>query len=246
MKRVAIIQARMGSTRLPGKVLLPLGEVPVLRKVYERVKLVPGLSGVAVATSTSPRDDEIVRFCHGRDIPVHRGSERDVLDRYYQVARKCGAEAVMRITADCPFIDPRQSGRVLAAFLAAEGCEYACNIEPPFLPDGMDTEVIRFDTLERIWREATDPQSREHVTRYIRSHMDRFCTVSVRGDRDWSGYRLTLDEPADYRLLRRVAEVLERRAQFGYVEEIVAILEEKPELVRLNRHLAPAPGGVDA
>ncbi len=245
MKCVAIIQARMGSTRLPGKVLRELAGTPVLEKVYERVKRVQGLSDVVVATTVSPEDDDLERFCRTHAIPVHRGSEHDVLDRFYQVARELRAEAVMRITADCPFIDPRQSGRVLAAFAEVEGCEYACNIEPPFLPDGMDTEVVRFATLERIWREATDVESREHVTLYIRRHMPRFNTVCV-GSMDppqarcstdapvWSGYRLTLDEPADYEQLQALAEILERRGQFGYVEEIVAILEQVPDLVRLD------------
>ena len=226
MRNVAIIQARMGSSRLPGKVLLPLGGIPVLRRVYDRVLRVPGLSAVAVATSTAPADDELARFCRDGGIPVYRGSEDDVLDRYYRVARELEAEAVMRITADCPLIDPRESARVLEAFHGTGDCEYACNVEPPFLPDGMDTEVVRFATLERLRREVTDRRYREHVTLYIRRHMDRFHTVALSGFPDLSGYRLTLDLPADFERLQALVEVLDRHHLFGYVEEVVAILRE--------------------
>lgn len=226
MSRVAVIQARMGSSRLPGKALLELGGEPVVERVYRRVERIEGLDRAVVATTTEAADEPLVAHCRAVGIPVHRGSESDVLDRYYRVADELGATVVMRITADCPLLDPRESARVLAAFLDAPGCGYASNVEPPFLPDGMDTEVMSFAALERMWREARAPEEREHVTLHARRHPQRFSAVALRDPRDRSDYRLTLDTPADYRRLQEVVAILERRGQYGWVDEAVAVLDE--------------------
>jgi spore coat polysaccharide biosynthesis protein SpsF len=237
MKAAAIIQARMGSSRLPKKVLMPLAGRPVIAHIVDRARKIDGLVEVLVATTTSPSDDPLAAFCSERGIPVFRGSEQDVLERYYRAAHGLAVDAVMRITGDCPLLDPRESQRVLAAFLARPTCEYASNIEPPFLPDGLDTEVIRFDTLERIWREAKEPMYREHVTLYVRRHPDRFDTVSVRSSFDLSQLRWTLDEPADYTMLLEVTNELSRRGWFGSLDEVLTILLDRPEIGGINSAL---------
>lgn len=237
VKKVAIIQARMGSTRLPGKVLKRLAGVPVIRQVYSRVRRIPELDEVVVATTRSSKDDVLVAYCEREGIRILRGSEDDVLDRYYQAARVLKAEVVMRITADCPFIDPRVSHQVLKLLIDDPDCEYATNALPRTFPDGLDTEVVRMDTLARIWGEVSDPRYREHVTYYISTHPDRFRVRSVVSPVDYSHHRWTLDCPEDYEVLSRIAEVLRRRGQFGYLEEILAILDERPEIAAINRHL---------
>jgi spore coat polysaccharide biosynthesis protein SpsF (cytidylyltransferase family) len=237
VKVAAVIQARLGSSRLPNKVLLPLGGKPALAHVVERARLIPGLTGVLVATTDAPRDDRLAAFCQQSGIPVFRGSEPDVLDRYYQAARTLDVQAIMRITADCPLLDPRESARVLEAFIAEPDYDYASNVEPPYLPDGLDTEVIRLGTLEQIWRDVKQPLFREHVTLYVRKHPQEFRCVSVQGGFDLSKLRWTLDEAADLALISAVVEELVRRQQFGHLHEVLAILDERPELASLNANL---------
>lgn len=242
MNICAIIQARMGSSRLPGKALLPLAGVPVIQLVVERARLIEGVDQVLVATTTSPTDDGLAAFCTAQGIPVHRGSESDVLDRYCAAARQLGADVVVRITGDCPFIDPVESAKVVRAFLAHPGCDYASNTNPPFLPDGMDTEVVRFAALERAWRVATDLPSREHVTWYIRTHQQDFVVKAVGGEPDRSAYRLTLDEPADYEVLSALADEVVARKLFGHVDELIGILRGSPAIARANAHIGRDEG----
>src|SRR5438552_13266435 len=237
MKVAAIIQARMGSSRLPGKVLMPLAGKPAIDHVFQRTSLIRGVDLIMVATSTSPLDDPLAARCRELGAHVYRGSEIDVLDRYYKAAQAIGAQIVMRITADCPLLDPIESAKVLDAFLATPRCDYASNVEPPFLPDGLDTEVASFPALEKVWRDVFDPVFREHVTYYIGCHPNEFKTAAVTSDLDLSHYRWTLDEPADYVLLSKIAERLKERNQFGYLDEVLDIVREDPSLVALNKHI---------
>lgn len=237
MKTVAIIQARMGSTRLPGKVLMKLGGVPVLRRVYDRASQIGGIGAVLVATTTSAADDELVQFCESEGIPVFRGSEADVLDRYVQAARFVRADAIMRITADCPFLDPEESGRVLHGFLADALCDYASNIEPPTLPDGLDTEVVKMSALEWVWKNVAETPAREHVTLYIRQHRDQFRCINVQHVPNLSAHRWTLDEPRDFDFLSAVAAKLDVMHRQGTLSEILGIIKASPEILRMNAHI---------
>ena len=223
--KIAVIQARMGSSRLPGKVLMELAGQPVLQRVYERARVIEGLDGVVVATSDLAVDDALAGYCDDRGIPVFRGDEGDVLGRYRRAAEAHGAQAVMRITADCPFLDPRRSTQVLQAFEEGD-VDYACNIEPPFLPDGLDTEVISTQTLARLDSEVAEPELREHVTLFVRRNLGHFRTRCLHGSPDWSHHRVTLDTSQDLERLQRLAEILEKRDLYGYVEEVVQILED--------------------
>ena len=228
-----IVQARMGSTRLPGKVLMGLIDRPVIQWVYERARCIPGTDGAVVATSTDRRDDALARYCEREGIPVYRGSEADVLDRVVRCARGLDADAVVRVTADCPLLDPVQSGRVVAAFRAFEGCQYASNIDPRHLPDGLDTEVIGMAALEASWRDAADPLDREHVTPFVRRHPELFPATSVVSPGKLNHYRLTLDDIDDFTFLSAIVERLQARRQSGTLEEVLTILED-PELMRLH------------
>ena len=238
MKSVAIIQARMGSTRLPGKVMKKLAGVPVIKQVFSRVCMIEGLSGVLVATSTLDKDDILAEYCAGENIPLFRGSEDDVLDRYVQASRQADADVVMRITADCPFLDPRLSAKVLDLMLANPDCDYADNITPVTYPKGLDTQVVRRTTLERLWEQCDEPEDREHVLAYIRKHPEAFTTMAVNSPVDYSAHRWTLDRAEDYKMLSMLARELKQQGLFGYHEEILRILDEHAEIREINAHLS--------
>jgi len=237
VKTIAVIQARMGSSRLPGKMLMPLAGRPVIRHVYDRARMIAGLDDVLVATTVAPGDDPLADYCEKHGMAVFRGSEEDVLDRFVQAGRQSGADVVMRLTGDCPLLDPAKSAMVLDAFRACEGCEYAGNIEPPYLPDGLDTEVVALAVLERIRQSVDDTRWREHVTLYIREHPDRFKLVNVREDGDYSDQRWTLDHAEDMTMLAAVMEELGRRGQFGYFKEVLAVVSDHPEFTAANRSI---------
>jgi spore coat polysaccharide biosynthesis protein SpsF len=237
MKIVAIIQARMGSSRLPGKMLMLLAGVPVIQWVYDRASRIDGVQQVLIATTDSNKDDPLATFCKEHDLPVFRGSEDDVLDRYYQAAQTIPSDAIVRITGDCPLLDPVESAKVVALFQQTPDADYASNIEPPTLPDGLDTEIIRSVTLKRIWRDVNAGPYREHVTYYVRRHPEQFKTTALQHIPDLSQHRWTLDNSEDYTFLNAVANELKQRRQFGHLEEVLAILRDHPELLAINQHL---------
>ncbi len=234
MKVIAIIQARVGSTRLPDKVMLPLAGKPAIQHVIERTKLIPNISKVVIAMPKSPTNDSLARFCELTGAPVFRGSENDVLDRYYEAALSHQADVVVRITADCPLIDPIESGKVVKKFFEVEA-DYVSNTNPPMLPDGLDTEVFSIEALTKAWNNAKKRSEREHVTLYIYSNPKEFKIGSVKYQEDLSQYRLTLDEMADYILLERIFSTLKEKNQFGYLHEVVSILESNPDFLKINR-----------
>lgn len=236
-KVVAIIQARMGSTRLPGKMLMKLAGKPVVQQVYERVVAVRGIEKVILATTTDAKDDLLADHCHRTGIFVFRGSSDDVLDRFYQAAKQECADIVMRFTGDCPFLDPSESERVLRLFLDDEWCDYASNVDPPFLPDGLDTEVISFTALQSAWQMARDIPDREHVTLFIRRHPGIFRLKSLKGYLDLSAHRWTIDEKRDYDFLNAVAMRLAEKGKYGCLNEILELLAADPGLLEINRDI---------
>lgn len=236
-KVVAIIQARMGSTRLPGKVLMKLAGKPIVQQVYERVVAIRGVEKVIIATTTESKDDLLADHCYRNGISVFRGSPDDVLDRYYQAAKQESADIVIRITGDCPFLDPVESGKVLELFINDAQCDYASNVDPPFLPDGLDTEVMSFKALQRAWQMAIDIPDREHVTLSIRRHPDIFCLKSLKGNLDLSSHRWTIDEKRDYDFLNAVAVRLAEQGKFGFLNEILELLAADPGLLDINSNI---------
>lgn len=223
----------MGSRRLSGKVMSDVAGRPLLLRVIERARLIAGIERVVVATSDAPADRPIRDLASATGVDAFAGSENDVLDRFYQAARCYGATTIVRLTADCPLLDPAVSARVVSRFFTEE-CDYASNVHPPTFPDGLDTEVFSFNALERTWGEARLPSEREHVTPYIWTHGDRFRVANVEHDRDLSHCRWTVDEPSDLAFVRGVyAALADRDGLFG-LEEVLAALAGHPELVEMN------------
>jgi len=235
MKVVAIVQARMGSTRLPGKVLLKLGEDTVLSCVIRRVRRFRRADDLLIATTTETSDDLIVQAAQSCGAAVFRGSESDVLDRYYQAARSVNADVIVRITSDCPLIDPEVSDYTIDRFLQVRP-DYASNVLERTYPRGLDTEVIDFPALECAWREARVPYEREHVTPYLYRRPERFRLLSVTGDRDNSSYRWTLDTPKDLDFLRAVYARGKGSPDTSW-RAVLKILQRDPELVSINQNV---------
>jgi spore coat polysaccharide biosynthesis protein SpsF len=233
LKIVAIIQARMGSTRLPGKVLLDLEGETVLARVVHRVQRASLINEVLVATTDGPADDVIVQECRRVSVPVFRGDEKDVLDRYFRAAQLTKADVVVRITSDCPLIDPGVTGKTIAAFLEAKP-DYASNSIVRRYPRGLDTEVMKVQALERAWRAASRPYEREHVTPYLYEHPAEFKILPVTGDADHSQYRWTLDTPEDLEFIRAVYARMKDHKDFLWTD-VLALLDREPQLVELNR-----------
>lgn len=234
MTVVVIAQARMGSTRLPGKALADIDGHPVLWHVVARARRARTVDAVVVATSERQLDDPIAEFCQLHNISCMRGSEDDVLDRYYLAAREHGADVIVRVTGDCPLLDPEVLDRVVETYLGGD-FDYVSNTLLYTYPDGLDTEVFSFAALERAWREARLPAEREHVTPYIRAS-GRFRTANVTSDVSLPRRQLrwTVDEPADLEFVRRVyARLGEGGRTFGW-RDVLQLLESDPELMRLT------------
>jgi spore coat polysaccharide biosynthesis protein SpsF (cytidylyltransferase family) len=226
----AIVQARMASTRLPGKVLLPLAGKPILWHVVSRVGTSRLIKKVVVATTDRKEDDAICDFCRKNGIDFFRGSEDDVLDRFYRAAKKFRFNAVVRVTADCPLHDPVVIDRVIGEY-AKGGYDYVTNANPPTYPDGLDVEVFSFAALERAWKEARLKSEREHVTPYIRNS-GLFRLGNVANNSDLSSYRWTLDQPEDFEFIKSVYAAMKKDA-FG-MDDVLALLGRHPELLGIN------------
>lgn len=236
---LALIQARLGSTRLPGKALAEIAGRPMLAHVVERASAIPGVEGVVLATSVNPSDGRLVEFARAAGLPWVRGSEEDVLDRFRVALSEHPADVIVRVTPDCPLLDPEVSGLVVSEYMRREGAvDYVSNVHPPTYPDGLDTEVFSREALERAWREAQLPSDREHVTTYIWRHPGRFRLANVFHTVDLSDLRWTVDTAADLEFVRTVYDSLSPtgRRRFG-MAEVLALLRARPELRSLNAGL---------
>ncbi len=233
LEAVAIIQARMGSTRLPGKVLADICGKPLLERLIQRVRATPGISRVVVATTTESADDVLANWCVAHEVPVYRGSVDDVLDRFWQCAQLHPAEFIVRVTADDPLKDPEVISQALALCASSPEVDYASNTLQPTYPEGLDIEVVRFRTLERAARESTLPSEREHVMPYVWKHPDRFVLRDFRMKPDLSHWRWTVDKPADLELVRRIFTHFSDQPLVGH-QAVIAWLNENPELLEIN------------
>ena len=239
MKVVAIVQARMSSTRLLGKVLMPLAGRPVLAHVVNRIRHCKTIEQIVVATSTDPSDDAIETWCRDSAVTCERGSLDDVLDRYYQVAKTHAVDAIVRITADCPAIDPAIVDEVVRGFLDGGYDFYGLGGE---FPDGLDCTVFSFSAIERAWCEARLPSEREHVGPYIEKHPELFKNGSLRKFEGLSNYRWTLDEPRDYEFLKIVFQLLDEKPQPFCAADVLNLLAQKPELAHINDQIVRNEG----
>ncbi len=229
---LAIVQARMSSTRLPGKVMRRISGRPMLWHVVNRLRAVEGLDGIVVATSTDPSDDVVASWCRREGTALFRGDLTDVLSRYHGAASEFGAGTVVRITADCPMIDPLLVERAVREFLRTPGLDYL-GLDGSY-PDGLDTEVFSFSALERAFKEAALPSEREHVTPYIWKNRDRFRVRSLSHHEDLSHMRWTVDDGRDLEFVRRVFGAFACPLRVFYMEEVLELLERVPELSDLN------------
>lgn len=226
----AIIQARFSSARLPGKVLLPLGEKPVLAHVIERATSAAHIAGCIVATSDDASDDVIDTFCKERNIPCFRGNLNDVLDRYYQCAKEYNLEHICRITADCPLIDPELIDRAAQVYKEG-GYDYVATAKPvPTYPDGLDLEIFSFAALEKTSKEARLPSEREHVTPYIWKHPELFTMGAITNDVDLSFHRWTIDEAKDYEFLK----IIVKKVHPLTTQNILSFLDQHPDIQAIN------------
>lgn len=236
MKIVAIIQARMGSSRLPGKILRYLLDDSVLGHVVKRTKLSSKISQIVVATTTAVMDELVVAEAGRLDVEIFRGSELDVLERYYQAARQVKAELIVRITSDCPLIDPVLIDDMIENFLSLAmtgvDLDYLSNTVTRTFPRGLDAEVFTFDALEKAYFLATSSAEREHVTPYIYRHPDIFKVKQFISDLNLSHHRWTLDTTEDWVFLKEIFEHFGRPDFSTY--EVRHFLEEHPEVMSIN------------
>ncbi len=230
----------MGSTRLPAKVLADVHGRPMLARVIDRARLIEGIDDVVLAIPDLAEDDRLASAAAELDVSAVRGSADDVLSRYVDAAAASDADAVVRITADCPLLSPRVSSEVVAALTDGE-VDYASNTLERTYPRGLDTEAMRVAVLREAEREAVRPADREHVTPFIWSRPDRFRLRSIRAPVDRSAMRWTVDEPADLALVRTVYEELDTDA--FEMEDVLALLDRRPEIAALNAAVAQKPIG---
>lgn len=248
MKTVAIIQARMGSNRLPGKVLSAIVGKPMLWHIVHRVRAVPSIDEVVVAIPEGSADDELRRFCVANDIASFSGSELDVLDRFYGAARKYSADPVLRITADCPLVDPELVGKLIDLYrsgsydyVAVSAGADASRLKGGSFPDGMDAECFNFASLEKAWTGAADPRDREHVTRFIWRQKGLFRCTKLMPDREYSHLRFTVDYPQDLVVASQIYERLFSEGNTFHLSDIIDLLNREPEIVKPNEHLVEGP-----
>jgi spore coat polysaccharide biosynthesis protein SpsF len=241
-----VVQARIGSTRLPGKVLKEACGKPLLELMLERLARVQTSVRTVVATTVGPVDDPIDGLCRRLGIAVFRGHPTDLLDRHYQAALSFEAHTIAKIPSDCPLIDPTVVDRVLARFAQGD-CDYAGNLHPASFPDGNDVEVMSMETLGAAWREAERAMQREHTTPFIWERPERFRLANVLWEthaertlpRDYSmTHRWTLDYPEDYEFIRRVYEELYPSKPVFGIDDVLDLLEAKPEIAAVNASYA--------
>jgi spore coat polysaccharide biosynthesis protein SpsF len=239
-KIVCIIQARMGSSRLPGKVLKQICGQPMLGWVMKRASRSRLISNIVVATTIDPADDLIETFCKSERISCYRGSEFDVLDRYYQAAKAQDADILVRLTADCPLIDAVLVDATIEKLLEVKADFAANRLPPPYqrtYPIGLDTEVATIKALETAWRLAEKPFEREHVMPFLYDPQNNFKVLVLDADKNYGNQRWTVDTPEDLEFIQQVTKKLDCRMDFGW-EEVLKILNENPELSKINANIA--------
>lgn len=236
LKVVATIEARMTSSRLPGKVLLPAFGRPMLQHLVERLRAVPSLDEIVLATTTNATDDVLEKFAETQGISVFRGSEDDVMTRVIGAAESADADVVVEITGDCPIIDPDIVEQTICMFLHHDA-DYVSNADIRSYPDGMDTQVFWLKTLKRSAAMTDDLLDHEHVTLHIRNHPEIFRKLHLVAPPSlwWPELGLTLDEEADYRLLCKIIETLAPNNPYFGCNEVLALLRKHPEWVEINQ-----------
>ena len=229
-----IIQARMGSSRLPGKALMKSDSgKPLLYYVINQLRYCSKIKNLVIATTTNQEDDEIEKFANNNSVNVFRGKEKDVLDRYFQCAKKHSFSTIVRITADCPLIDPQIVDKVIEQFFS-ENYDFATNTLTRTFPIGTDVEVFSFSALNRAWENAQLPSEREHVTPYLRNK-ENYKIINVENDKNISNLRLTVDRIEDVELIKQILNNISINPI--HLEDILELFSQKPELIEINKHI---------
>lgn len=238
---LAILQARMSSSRLPGKVMKPILGKPMLLRQIERIKKSNFIDNLIVATTIEVEDAKIAFMCKENNILCYRGSLENVLDRFYKISIKYQPDNIIRLTGDCPLIDPDIIDKVIECHLN-NGNDYTSNSIPPTFPDGLDTEVFTVNTLKKIYNEANRPSLKEHVTLYVNENPDLFKIENVANSVNLSSHRWTVDEQEDYELVSRIYESLYPKNPNFNMHDILCFLEKHKELQKVNAMFARNEG----
>jgi len=236
-----IIQARTGSQRLPGKVLRLIAGKPVLEHIIDRVRRARRIQEIIVATTILKEDLGIVSLCASKGVRVYCGSENDVLDRYYQAARLAQAKHIVRITGDCPLIDPKVIDKVIARY-ERSAADYSSNVLAHTFPDGQDVEVFSFKALGKAWKEARLLSEREHVTPYIWKNPRLFALSGIEHKKDLSDKRWTLDNPEDLRFISKIYKHLYKKSPLFGMEDVLKLLKKHPEYEIINAKISRNEG----
>ncbi len=239
MKVLALVQARMGSTRLPNKVMKPISGTPMIELLLARLSRAKEVSQIVVATSVDERNQPLVEHVQKLGYACEQGSENDVLDRFVQASRAHHADVVVRITGDCPLVDPALVDEAIRRFMVA-GVDYLSNTNPPTYPDGLDIEVCAFSALEQASYETSKPFDREHVTPYLREP-GRFRTAAMQYSQDLSAMRWTVDEQTDFAVIEKVFQYFHPRTAFTW-GEVLDLQQRQPDIFNINRHLSRNEG----
>ena len=238
MKIVCIIQARISSSRLPAKILLPGYDKPLLLHLIERLEKSKLINDVVVATSNNPLDDLIFDLCTLKKVKVFRGNLNNLLDRYYKCAKIYKADHVVRITSDCPLIDPKIIDKMIKKYLSLKNIDFLSNTHPPTFPDGFDIEIFKFSALQKAYRNAKKSYEKEHVTPFIWDNPKNFrlFNYSLKNDNLYKQYRLTLDYKEDFFVIWSIFNKLYRRKRFFELKHIIKFLKKNPKILK-NNHL---------
>lgn len=237
---VAIVQARTGSTRLPNKIFKELCGKPILWHVVNRLSYSKQINQIIVATTNLMEDDKVEEFCKSNKIPFYRGSSDDVLSRYYEAAKKFNVDLIIRITSDCPVIDPQIIDKMLNEFMNIydkENIDYMSNTIIRTFPRGLDAEIFPFQVLEKTYIEAKQNYEREHVTPYIYQHPEIFKIINFPCEKDYSFHRWTVDTIEDFQLIKKIYEFLYPENEIFHFEDILKLFEDKPELININKEV---------
>ena len=243
-KTLAIIQARMNSSRLPGKVLMPINGRPMLDYMIKRVSSASEIDDFVIATSIESSDNPVEEYCIENNVNVFRGNLDDVLDRFYQASKSIEAEIIIRLTGDCPLVDPKILNTMVGIF-KKNNYDYIANTAPPegiTFPEGMDVEIFSKAALEKAWKEAKKPSEREHVTFYFWKNPELFSTFRHDLKEDLSNYRLTVDYPEDFELVLHIIEKFSDQLDHADLKQILKFLEDNPELSDLNKNIESFSG----
>ena len=233
MKISAIIQARMGSTRLPKKTFIDLCGKPLLFHVVERLKYSRYINSIVIATTNLPQDDIVENWAKENCIDFFRGSVQNVLNRYYEAAKKFNSDLIVRVTADDPFKDYRIIDHAIETLIENK-LDFVCNNNPPTYPEGLDVEVLTYNCLKKCYKNAKSNTQKEHVTQYIHQNIEKFKTKNIRSNKNYSNYRWTIDTSEDYVFVNKIYRILYKQDSIFLTEEIYNLLESNKEFLKIN------------